>query len=461
MRDTSLEQYRSECINEPSARADDPVVKIEDAESKRRTITPERYFSREWMEAEKQHLWRRVWNWACREEDLPEPGDYVKFDIAGESFIVTRLENNAITAFYNVCPHRGNRLVTDEDGARPQGFTCRFHNWHFAIDGRNTRVTDRETFSEEALCRSRDLKEVRCEIWEGFVFINMDDQAKPLLEHIGILAEHAKPYRIRDMRIMRRVQAVWEANWKVGVDGFNEAYHVHAIHPQILPIFNDYHAQIDLFPHGMSRMITKFAYQSPRLECEGLNPALRAALDEVGLDPDAFTGRMEEVRPAIQKAKRRRAERLGVDYSMFSDNQLTDDWNYDIFPNIQIGMHPEGISMLYFRPHPSDPRKFIFDVIVLMHPQEGGEILPPAYMGLPEGWDITGRQPCEIERIDWRQGGLGELFDQDASLFAEVQEGLESTSFNGAILSEQEKRIGHFHAELERYLAGSDQIGGK
>src|SRR3546814_17635946 len=94
---------------------------------------------------------------------------------------------------------------------------------------------------------------------------------------------------------------------------------------------------------------------------------------------------MQDVRPAIQKAKRERATRLGLDYSDFLDNQLTDDWNYFVFPNLQMGIHPEGLSFLYFRPHKSDPRKFIFDVIVMVHPQDDPEVKTPAYMGLREG----------------------------------------------------------------------------
>src|SRR3546814_9215623 len=77
-----------------------------------------------------------------------------------------------------------------------------------------------------------------------------------------------------------------------------------------------------------------------------------------------------------------------------------------------MGIHPECLSFLYFRPHKSDPRKFIFDVIVMVHPQDDPEVQPPAYMGLPEGWDISARAPAEIEEIDPRQGGLGLVFDQ-------------------------------------------------
>jgi hypothetical protein len=227
---------------------------------------------------------------------------------------------------------------------------------------------------------------------------------------------------------------------------------VHCIHPQILPTFNDYHSQIDLYPNGMTRAITKFAEESPRLGNSALNPGLRAMMEEVGLDPDGFDGGPADVRSAVQRAKRDRAKKLGLDWSGFLDGQLTDDWNYAIFPNILLGLHPEGANLLYFRPHPTDPRKFIFDVIILMHPQEDATIKPPAYMGLPDDADLSGRRPAETIEVDWREGGLGELFDQDSSLFTQIQEGVESLGFRGAILSGQEQRLGHFHAELNRYM---------
>ncbi len=417
-------------------------------------LSGERYWSTEWMERERTQLWAKVWNWAGRVEQIPDAGDFITFELGRESFLVVRGDDGVIRAFFNVCPHRGNRLATD-GGSVPNGFTCPFHRWRFNLDGSLAQVTDRETFRPESLCHDLDLGEVRCEVWEGFIFINMDRDAKPLIEQIGPLADHAKPYRLGEMRIMRWMRSVWESNWKVGVDGFNEAYHVHAIHPEILPVFNDYHSQIDCYPNGMSRMVTKFAYESPRYpdaKPGTLNEGLRATMREVGIDPDTFEGSMEDVRPAVQQAKRARAERLGLDYSGFLDNQLTDDWNYTIFPNIQMGIHPEGVSMLYFRPHKSDPRKFVFDVIVMMHPQPDAAIQPPAYMGLPEGWDISGQELAEPIEIDWRDGGLGQVFDQDSGLFMLVQEGIESLGYRGAIFSEQEQRIRHFHAELDRYM---------
>lgn len=448
--------YRQTWPINPSAPADDHGAKAPYVDNGTAAIPPARYHSAAWMEEERLKLWPKVWNWAAREEDIPESGDFVTFVVGRESFIVTRDDAGGVRAYFNVCPHRGNRLVTGETGSLPHGFTCPFHNWRFDLDGRLAHITDRETFRPEALCRNLDLTEVRCDSWEGFIFINMDPDAVPLIEYLGPLPAHARPYRLADMRIVRRVQSVWDSNWKVGVDGFNEAYHVHAIHPEILPVFNDYHAQIDLYGHGMSRMTTKFAHESPRLGSAGLNEDLRATMSEVGLDPDSFGGAMADVRPAVQAAKRQRAARLGIDYSGFSDNQLTDDWNYDIFPNIQMGIHPEGVSLLYFRPHAHDPRRFILDVIVMMHPQDDPQIQPPAYMGLPAGWDISGRERAETIVVDWRDGGLGQVFDQDSGLFPLVQEGIESIAFRGAVLSEQEQRIGHFHAELDRYIGHRD-----
>ncbi len=221
MSDTLAYDHRLTWPVNPDAPTDSHEAKAPFVDNGAAPISPERYYSRDWMEKERSYLWAKVWNWAAREEDIPDAGDYVTFEIGRESFIVTRDDDGRARAYFNVCPHRGNRLVSDESGSRPGGFTCPFHNWRFGLDGAIAHVTDRETFRPEALCRDLDLAEVRCESWEGFLFINMDKDARPLIEHLGPLPDHARPYRLAEMRIMRRVQAVWDANWKVGVDGFN------------------------------------------------------------------------------------------------------------------------------------------------------------------------------------------------------------------------------------------------
>src|SRR3546814_4164671 len=80
--------------------------------------------------------------------------------------------------FFNVCPHRGNRVVYDSQGSLANGFTCTFHNWRFNLDGSLKGVTDPETFRPETLCRNLDLSAVRCESWEGFIFVNLNPDAR-------------------------------------------------------------------------------------------------------------------------------------------------------------------------------------------------------------------------------------------------------------------------------------------
>lgn len=454
MRQKKQYDYRTNFPVNPKANRGSDEAKAPFIDNGSGPIPAERYYSLTWMEQEKTRLWAKVWNWAGREEDVPNHGDFFTFKIGRESFIVIRGNDDKVRAFFNVCPHRGNRLVAEGSGYLQEKISCPFHAWSFNFDGTIACVTDRETFRKEALARDMSLSEVRCEIWEGFVFINMDWDAKPLLDQLGPLPKHAMPYKLEHMRIVRRLTSTWDANWKVGFDGFAEAFHVHCIHPQILPVFNDYHSQIDLYPHGMTRAITKFGEESPRLENDEINLGLQALMREVEIDPEKYQGKPGEVRTTIQKAKRIRAKQLGLDWSGFVDGQLTDDWNYSIFPNILLGLHPEGANLLYFRPHPSDPRKFIFDIIILMHPQENKNIQPPSYMGLPEDVDLRRQTSAETIEVDWRDGGLGELFDQDSYLFTQIQEGIESIGFRGSILSGQEQRIGHFHAELDRYMKG-------
>src|SRR4051812_6789065 len=90
-------------------------------------IGTEAYFSQSYARAENEKLWGKVWQVACREEEIPKVGDYVTYDILGESIIVVRTAPDRIAAYYNVCLHRGRRL-TDGCG-RAQKFVCRFHGW--------------------------------------------------------------------------------------------------------------------------------------------------------------------------------------------------------------------------------------------------------------------------------------------------------------------------------------------
>src|SRR3546814_18809154 len=112
---------------------------------------------------------------------------------------------------------------SDLQGSLANGFTCTFHNWRFNLDGSLKGVTDPETFRPETLCRNLDLSAVRCESWEGFIFVNLNPDAGPLLDQLGPLPDHARPYRLKAMRVVRSAHSLWDANWKVAVAGFTRS----------------------------------------------------------------------------------------------------------------------------------------------------------------------------------------------------------------------------------------------
>ena len=95
-------------------------------------IPVSRYTSRGWHELERKHLWRKVWQAACREENIPEVGSYVVYDIAGDSYLVVRTRDG-IKAYVNACLHRG-RALKDYDG-RCSEFRCSFHGFTWRLDG--------------------------------------------------------------------------------------------------------------------------------------------------------------------------------------------------------------------------------------------------------------------------------------------------------------------------------------
>jgi carnitine monooxygenase subunit len=133
---------------------------------------PARYYSREFWQAEWDRMFTRTWLLAGVVSDIPDTGDWFRFEIGSESFIVVRREDGGADAFYNVCPHRGSQLVLGEFGGASQ-FVCPFHSWTFGLDGKNKRVTDAHTFHPDVLCHGTDLKQVRCEIAAGLVFVSM------------------------------------------------------------------------------------------------------------------------------------------------------------------------------------------------------------------------------------------------------------------------------------------------
>ena len=183
-------------------------------------------------ELEKKNLWSRVWQMAAHEDDFPNVGDVVPYDIATNSYLIVRVAEDEYKAFYNACLHRGRKLRE----VRGKGLTeirCPFHGWAWNIDGSLKQVPCAYDFT--GLNREEEsLPEVQVGRWGRFIFINPDPDAAPLEDHLGDLSSHFEtlPYERRFKQA--HVAKVIKANWKVVQEAFMESYHVLVTHPQIL-----------------------------------------------------------------------------------------------------------------------------------------------------------------------------------------------------------------------------------
>ncbi|MEP1472604.1 MAG: aromatic ring-hydroxylating dioxygenase subunit alpha [Halieaceae bacterium] len=411
------------------------------------------YFSRDYMTQEWEKVWTRSWLIAGVSSDLPDIGDFFVFDIGDESIIVTRTDDG-IKAFYNVCSHRGSKLVWEERGNR-KVFVCPFHSWSFHNNGELRRITDEETFQPEVIEHRPGLTPVACAEQAGIVFISMNDNPPPLAEAIGLPEGYLEAYDISAMKVVRHVRSEWGSNWKVGVEAFYESYHLHAVHPETRGVMGDLNVQYDLYPNGASRMIVPLGQPSPRIHDQStVTEGLKMMLADAGIDPEGFDGTAADVRRAIQLGKRERADRLGLDYSHFVDGQLSDSWATGVFPNVQIGCHPEALFLMRFLPHETDPERFYYDTMTLVIPVDDPNYCPPGWMGLPEGTDVSGTVRPDTEQYSIEEdANLGLVLSQDSSLLPVVQKGMRSRGFKGQLWGEQEQRLRHFHVELERRLA--------
>ena len=245
------------------------------------TLSPERYISRDYAVKEARLLWPQVWQVACREEEIPSPGDYITYEVGGESVIIIRTKSGEILAYHNVCPHRGRRLA---DGCgKAVRFRCGYHGWAFDIEGRNISVTDREDWNGALDTENLHLKRVRVDTWGGFVFIDFRVNGEILEEFLEEIPRNLGPYEYEKMRYRWYTTVHIPANWKVALEAFIEAYHVSATHPQLLHIFgDDYTNSYASGKHSnfkYERMLTPPGSPSPRLNRPPPNDPRRAVME--------------------------------------------------------------------------------------------------------------------------------------------------------------------------------------
>jgi len=419
-------------------------------------VSKERYVSREFFDLEMAKLWPRVWQMACREEEVRDVGDFLEYLIGDQSILIVRSDVDTIKAYHNSCRHRGTRLATGTGNFATSEIRCRYHAWRWALDGENIEVVDRFDFppmDDDDLA----LGEVRVGRWGGFVFVNMDPDAEPLLDYLDPLPRLLAPYQLDRLRFRSYRTTIIPANWKMVLDAFNESYHVQGTHPQLLMWTDDTEITYEQFgrhAHMWRVRQRNDVHPSPRLglkdddwderellasmmgELRGL--FLKEEIEAVEALRDQP---LPEGRTALDVYNELRIgmlQRKGIDLSGFTEEQLLNADDCYFFPNVVGPIYPGSTTLFRVRPNGLDPLSTIKDLWTLEWPEAGEERPMPPRKYYP----------------DWSAKDWGLVTNQDYGNMEHVVAGMRSRGCSDLILNpRQESNVLHMHRVIDRYLS--------
>lgn len=417
-------------------------------------IEASRYTNPAFHAAEVAKMWPNVWQFAAREEELPEAGDNVVYDNAGRSYLLVRQEDGSVRAFHNVCLHRGRKLRLE--GGYASEFQCPFHGFSWNWDGSLKNIPCRWDFphlSDEKM----QLPEAEVGRWGGYVFVRDNPGGPSLEEYLAPIPEHFKRWKHEECYTAVWVAKVVHANWKVAMEAFMESYHALVTHPQLMPFTGDANSAYNNWGDNVNANYVPFGVMSPHVRPEGKTQQWivdefvqyngRSA-DNYDPDKDSFNVRVpgnETARAALGKSLRDSSKRaFGRDYSEVSDVEVLDALVYNVFPNFAPwgGFMPNIVYR--WRPWP-DQDHCLMEVRVLVRVKPGEAMprsVPMHLLAEDEKWTAA----PEL-------GVLGAVFEQDMENMAFVQDGLK-VSKNGLVElgNYQEIRIRQFHQTLDKYL---------
>ena len=434
----------------------------------RRDYIPPSDYSEDFHRVEMERLWPRVWQPACREEEIPNVGDYVNYEIGHESILVVRSAPDRIKAFYNVCPHRGRRLRDDARGSLRQIF-CGYHAWTFDLDGKPSRIPSREDWTgcPASSDENFSLSPVKVDSWAGWVWINLDPNCEPLRDFLQYIPDKLDRFEWENCRIRSYTTIIFPCNWKVVLEAFVEGYHSIGTHPQLMR-FGDMYLpgfKEDLEGEGRRHGSHTGGYHFERLKF-GPNERFRNqrdyAYEQLMEIHDTLHGIVhDEGARALRRLKEEIPEDVSVmeAYGKYSEllkeemaksgasfpkgitpeDLLSVEWQ--IFPNTSILPSPEGAFWYRMRPNGDDPNSTIFDVLSLGRFAPGKE---------PKWKQEVYANPKEFK-------GKNPILEQDFSNMIAVHKGTRSRGWKGARPSPiQENGVYNIHRVLHAFMFGGD-----
>jgi phenylpropionate dioxygenase-like ring-hydroxylating dioxygenase large terminal subunit len=416
-------------------------------------VDASRYYDAAFFAKEARHLWPHVWQMVCREEDIAAIGDYQIYEILDKSLIIARSAPDRIKAFYNSCLHRGRKLVT-HDGCKRE-FKCPFHGLTWSAEG---------TFVDNPMAwdfpqwdgRDMSLPEVRVETWSGYVFVNFDPDAAPLLDTLGPIVEHFERWDYADRYKAVHVCKVIRANWKVTAEAFMEAHHTLTTHPQLMVGLADANSQYDIQGEHVMRLFSATGVSSPFLASPPTEDEIfayfRANPRRVRLAENAKLPEGTKARRYMADLLRQSlSETTGKSYEEASDAEIVDGLLYHVFPNATFWGGYSGSLCYRWRPNGIDPESSLMDVMLIMPVPKDGPRPKPAKvrrLGVDEPW-------TDAPEL----GGLGGVFDQDVGNLAHIQTGLKASGTGKVHFTAYTEMGIRYHNELiDRIIAEHEQV---
>ncbi len=411
-----------------------------------------RYYDPAFFQKEVDYLWPKVWIWACREEEIPNVGDHVVFDLAGYSLLIVRSSETEIKALHNSCLHRGRQLV-ECDGRDAKALRCPFHGMAWNLDGTlkfNPFAWDAPQWEGQ----ENSLPEALVATWGGFVFINMDLKAAPLEETLGPIPDHFARYELENRYKAVHVAKKIRANWKASTEAFMETHHVVGTHPQGLPMTADSNTQYDHPSEFVGRQICAHGVQSPHItepldEQEIFDAFFGSGQHDVDDDSRLIVPKGMTARAFAADIMRTQLSAVtGVDYSEAGDAEFTDSLMYNVAPAMSFWGGFYQNTIYRFRPNGLDPESSIMDIVILRPvPKDGPrpQPVPTMHLDFDEPVTLAGETMGE---------GLAVVFEQDAINLPWVQKGLRA-SRTGTVefTNYQEQRLRLHHRLIDRLIA--------
>ncbi|EFC86043.1 aromatic ring-hydroxylating dioxygenase subunit alpha [Parafrankia sp. EUN1f] len=394
-------------------------------------VSYEDSISPEFYELEREAIFKRAWLNVGRVEQLPRKGSFFtkNLDVAKTAVIIARDMDGRVRAFHNVCRHRGNKLVWEntpkhETSGVCRQFMCRYHGWRYGLDGQLKFVLQEEEFFDFDKA-DFPLVSVHCEVWEGFIFINLaDEPSQTLPEFLGPMVRGLEGYPFHLVTERYAYKADLLSNWKIYLDAFQEYYHASVLHSQQqVPSLRSFESGFKA-PYyqtdGPHRLVSTGGWKGvprhllPRDQMYPIEPNIEAGLMGPWQRPD-----IPELDPANLPA--------GLNPGGLDPWSIS---NFQIFPNFVILVYERGWYLTY-QYWPTSHNTHSWEMSYYF----------------PQSQNASERIRHELTAVISKEAGL-----QDAGTLDGTQMGLESRVIDRYPLSDQEITVRHLHKVTENWV---------